>query len=315
MTTPPWLEQLRGGAVPRVIAHRGDSFRAPENTIEAARLGFQSGAFAWELDVHLSNDGVPVVIHDESLLRTTNVADRFAGDPRGERGFPVSQFSVEQLKTLDAGSWFLSSSGGSRSAGGFNSLGRVPKEIVERCHHGQIRIPTLREALEVTKQWKWWVNVEIKSFPNFSERIVSAVLDEIAALEMAERVLISSFNHDDVVEARRLAPGIATGLLVCQPLHRPDMCLKQAGVDCYHSSAEVLGSHSDRYHDQATSDRLRWEQLRGLVQRRAPILVYTVNDARPGGLADNLAELGVSAIFSDDPERLVTHFCKQRDES
>ena len=166
MIISPWIEQLAASsASPRVIAHRGDAFRAPENTIDAAELAFQSGAFAWELDVHLSSDGVPVVIHDESLLRTTDVGERFSGDPRGVSGFPVSQFLLEELQSLDAGSWFLSANGGSRSAGGFNSLGRVPKEIVDRCAHSLIRIPTLREALQVTKQWKWWVNVEIKSFP------------------------------------------------------------------------------------------------------------------------------------------------------
>ena len=298
MIISPWIEQLAASsASPRVIAHRGDAFRAPENTIDAAELAFQSGAFAWELDVHLSSDGVPVVIHDESLLRTTDVGERFSGDPRGVSGFPVSQFLLEELQSLDAGSWFLSANGGSRSAGGFNSLGRVPKEIVDRCAHSLIRIPTLREALQVTKQWKWWVNVEIKSFPNPSERIVPAVLAEIASLEMSDRVLISSFNHDDVVEVRRLAPRIATGLLVDQPLYRPEHYLRQvAGAVCNNSSAE----------------HLRLAPLRGLLDRRHPILIYTVNDPRPGGLADHLAELGVSAIFTDDPERHVAYYRKRR---
>src|SRR4051794_37261026 len=85
-----WLRALRRPRPgrPLIIAHRGDSSHAPENTLEAALLGRDSGADAWELDVQLTRDGVPVVVHDETLLRTTDVARRFAGDPRGDDGFP-----------------------------------------------------------------------------------------------------------------------------------------------------------------------------------------------------------------------------------
>ncbi len=77
---------------PLILAHRGDSFQAPENTLEAAKLGLDSGADGWELDVRLTRDGIPVVIHDESLARTTDVALKFAGDPRGLNGFLVERF-------------------------------------------------------------------------------------------------------------------------------------------------------------------------------------------------------------------------------
>src|SRR5262245_3692480 len=83
---------------PMIVAHRGDSYRAPENTIEAARLGFEAGADAWELDVRLTADGVPVVIHDATLARTTDVARRFAGDPRAGLGFPVAAFTWVEIR-------------------------------------------------------------------------------------------------------------------------------------------------------------------------------------------------------------------------
>ena len=104
------------GDFPLVLAHRGDSFRAPENTIEAARLGWQDGADAWELDVQLTRDGVPVVLHDESLLRTTDVATKFAGDVRARDGFRLSDFDFVEVRALDAGSWFVNPAGGPRSA-------------------------------------------------------------------------------------------------------------------------------------------------------------------------------------------------------
>ena len=69
--TNRFLDRLRSSSArPMVVAHRGDSYHAPENTLEAARLGWEAGAEAWELDVQLTRDGVAVVCHDESLVRT-----------------------------------------------------------------------------------------------------------------------------------------------------------------------------------------------------------------------------------------------------
>ena len=73
---------------PVIVAHRGDSFHAPENTLEAGQLAWEAGADAWELDVQLTRDGVPIVLHDESLLRTTNVADAVRGRPALPRRIP-----------------------------------------------------------------------------------------------------------------------------------------------------------------------------------------------------------------------------------
>lgn len=77
-----------------IWAHRGASSEAPENTLAAFRAAEASGADGIELDVHLSRDGVPVVLHDDTVERTT--------DGRGE----VRRLTVRQLKELDAGSWF-----------------------------------------------------------------------------------------------------------------------------------------------------------------------------------------------------------------
>ena len=79
---------------PFVWAHRGASGECPENTMAAFRRAQQCGADGLEIDVHLSQDGIPVVIHDETLDRTTNACGK------------VSSFTWEQLQALDAGSWF-----------------------------------------------------------------------------------------------------------------------------------------------------------------------------------------------------------------
>ncbi|MCK4507683.1 MAG: hypothetical protein KAU27_04030 [Desulfuromonadales bacterium] len=79
---------------PFIWAHRGASSCAPENTLSAFSAAVAAGADGLELDIHLSCDGIPVVIHDETLERTT-----------GGCGF-VAEMTAQQLRQLDAGSWF-----------------------------------------------------------------------------------------------------------------------------------------------------------------------------------------------------------------
>ena len=272
------------GARPLVLAHRGDSFHAAENTLEAARLGLDSGADGWELDVRLTADGVPVLLHDESLLRTTDVALRFAGDRRAGAGFLVGEFTLDEIRTLDAGSWFVDPSGGPRSANGFGTLDRLTE--FDRVLHasGTVRIPTLADALGLTLRLDKLVNVEIKPAVGDPGGVVEAVLRRIRDAMATDRVAVSSFDHDLVRRVASLEPGVATGALVLGPTARPPSeWLRSLGVDALHAPAEGL-------------ERSRLE---------VPTLAYTVNDAGPRGLAVRLAEMGVSGLFTDDPASLA----------
>jgi len=98
---------------PLIIAHRGDSSRAPENTLAAFRLGVGAKSDLVELDYFHSADGIPVVFHDKDIARTTNAGRKLA----------IESLTLKQLKTYDAGSWF------------------DPRFSTEK-------IPTLEEALE-----------------------------------------------------------------------------------------------------------------------------------------------------------------------
>ena len=189
----------------------------------------------------MTRDGVPVVLHDESLLRTTDVAARFAGDPRGRDGFRITDFDFEEVRTLDAGSWFVDGNGGPRSARDFNTLiSSIRPHRTLSLRPGLI--PTLAEALTLTREQDWLVNVEIKSFPEQPPGLVERVLEVIAATDTAERVLISSFDHDDVVAARRPRRRYALGILAATPIHRiDDYAVDLVGADTVHVSTEVLG--------------------------------------------------------------------------
>jgi glycerophosphoryl diester phosphodiesterase len=303
-------------ASPLVVAHRGDSFHAPENTLEAAELGKETGAEAWELDVRLTADGVAVVLHDASLVRTTDVAQKYPADPRGLSGYLVSDFNWAEVSSLDAGSWFIAPTGGSRTAAAFGTLDRLTPAQRALYASGKVRVPTLRDALTLTREADWLVNVELKAFPESPPRLLETVLDEIAATDTVDRVLLSSFDHGELARLPGLVSArpsgfaaIPSGVLVWTPLHRPlDYLTRTVGADCYHVSDEALGSESIRYRRERSSRALRGRDVEELRERGIPVLVFTVNDSRPGGLAEHLAELGVSGVFSDDPAGLCPLF-------
>jgi glycerophosphoryl diester phosphodiesterase len=294
------------GRQPLIIAHRGDCYHAPENTLEAAHLAWQAGAPAWELDVQLTRDGVPIVIHDDSLTRTTNVAARFADDPRGCDGYRVCDFDYDEIRTLDAGSWFVAADGGPRSANGFGTLETLTPACIDFCRSGSIVIPTLAEALRLTAELDWLVNIEIKSFPRQPPGLLTSVLSVVRESRTSERILISSFDHRDVVDADRSGREYALGILVHTPIHRLGEYAREfVRVDTVHVSTELLGSKSLDYRRDQSSSSLDARDVYDLRARDCPVLVYTVNDSRRGGLAQHLAEMGVHGLFTDDPHGLM----------
>jgi glycerophosphoryl diester phosphodiesterase len=160
---------------PAVIAHRGASKYAPENTIAAFELALRQGADAVELDVWLTKDKQVVVTHDTMLDRTTG----FHGT--------VSSLCLDQIKTLDAGSYF------------------APEFRNEK-------IPTLSEVLE-TLDKKIVINIELKHFTSFSSALPEMAARIVEKHGYQEQVLFSSFNPVAILQVRRILPEIPTALL------------------------------------------------------------------------------------------------------
>jgi glycerophosphoryl diester phosphodiesterase len=284
--------------------------------MDAARLGWEAGADAWELDVQLTRDGVAVVFHDDVLTRTTDVAVRFRGDPRGGTGFRLCDFDWSELRTLDAGSWFVEEAGGSRSAFAQGTLGDLPPIRRQLYRSGSVKIPTLRDALALTADLDWLLNIEIKSFPDRPRGLVETVLEIIAETGTTSRVLLSSFDHRDVARIAELAASrhselgaFPRGILVSTPLYRPHAYLREiVGAQTFHVSAEVLGAESIDNRRRPSPQALAGAEVAELKAAGVPILVYTVNDCRPGGLAEHLADIGIDALFTDDPVGLKARF-------
>ena len=138
--------------VPLVVAHRGARGHAPENTLTAAALGYAVQADLWELDANYTKDGKLVVMHDDTLVRTTDVETAFPGRP----SYRVCDFTLDEIKSLDAGSWYA----------GRDQFGRVAAGEIDadtlKSFDG-LTVPTLEEALAFTKDNGWYVNVEIKN--------------------------------------------------------------------------------------------------------------------------------------------------------
>lgn len=302
-----FLDQLQAPRrSPLIIAHRGASALAPENTLLAARLGWEAGAQAWELDVQLTRDGVPIVIHDESLARTTDVEQRFARDPRSKTGYQVGDFTFEEIQTLDAGSWFLDHPGRVRSAAWHHTHDRIDEDVVESIRDGSVRIPTLEDCLRLTLDLDWMVNVELKAVPRLDTRLASKVAEVFTSLNMAGRLLVSSFDHRLIREMSQHVDRPPLGVLTDLPMCHPARYVRElAGADAFHASIDVMGAASDGYRRTSSPFQLEVDLVRELAAATVPVLVYTVNDTTPGGLAQSLASLGVSALFTDDPEAMA----------
>lgn len=258
-----------------VIAHRGFRSVAPENTLLAARKAFEIGADMWELDVAATTDGELVIMHDDTLLRTTNVKEVFpARDP-----WSVYDFSLVELKSLDAGSWY-------KKADPFKQIlnGKVSRE--EAASFAGEKIPTLREALELTKARAWSVNIEIKDATNriCDPWIVEKTVALVRELGMEGAVVISSFNHAYLERVKKAAPEIKVAALIDRPVKDPVAILKRLGA--------VALNPNLKYLDEQTVKTVRAAGF--------GVLVWTVNE--PADM-DKLIRWGVTGLITDYPDR------------
>jgi glycerophosphoryl diester phosphodiesterase len=232
-----------------IHAHRGNSGEAPENTLAAFRQVQETGAAGVEFDVQLSRDGVPVVIHDEPLERTTT-----------GKGF-VRDHTLAELKALDAGRWFAPAFAGER-------------------------IPTLREVLDFLLGTSLQIQLELKTRRFFYPGLAKQVIDLVKQLGLGPRVVISSFNHRSLGEARALAPDLEYAVLSSDPMLEPWLYVRQHGFQAFHPSATVV--------DEAL--------VKGCHAAGLRLRPWVVDDPAE---AARLEALGVDGIFTNHPRRFM----------
>lgn len=184
-------------------AHRGFKGKYPENTMLAFKKAVEEGADGIEFDIQLSKDGEIVIIHDETLDRTTNSTGL------------VKDYTVKELTKLNAS---------------YN----------EQKDHGFNPIPTLREYLEYIQDKEIISNIELKNSIIDYDNLEEKVLDLIFEFKLEDRVLISSFNHESIMKVKEINKNIRCGVLTGSWLINPGKYTKSLGVEAYHPSAYGL---------------------------------------------------------------------------
>jgi len=202
----------------QVWGHRGALAYAPENTLPSFELALAQGADGVEFDVQLTKDGIPVVIHDEAVDRTTSGAG------------PVAGFTLARLQALDA--------------------------CAGRTEFAGVRIPTLTEVLEVLAPSSATINIELKNsvveYPGLEEKVVA----QVGAFGVEDRVVVSSFNHESLLRVRKLAPELQLGVLYQDILVKPWAYTRKLGIPAVHPPAlAVTKKYVQRAHEAGVAVR------------------------------------------------------------
>lgn len=186
----------------KVWAHRGASAHAPENTLPAFELAHSLGADGIELDVQLSKDGVPVVIHDERIDRVSD------GD-----GY-VCDYTLEELRD-------------------FNMNQHFPK-------YGKVTIPTLDEVYGLVQGMDMMINLELKNSEIFYEKLEEKVLRLAEEYGLEDRMVYSSFNHYSMRKIQKLLPSAKTAVLYSEGILDIGEYAKKNGIYAVHPSLKNM---------------------------------------------------------------------------
>ncbi len=214
--------------LPKVIGHRGAKAYAPENTLESIETAASLGVEWVELDVKLTRDNVPIIFHDEELDRTTNGSGL------------VAHTDYEDIKQLEAGSWFADSFAG-------------------------IKIPTLEEAVDIILKHNLGFNLEIKPCPGREKETAEIALDHLSQIwDDMDKLLISSFQHVSLESALDLAPDYARGLLI--------------GGEEMPENWKQLAEYLDVTTINLGSKLVTRAVADEVMDMEKPLLVYTIND-------------------------------------
>ncbi|MFF3752221.1 glycerophosphodiester phosphodiesterase [Streptomyces sp. NPDC002018] len=252
-----------GDGGPLVIAHRGASAYAPENTLAAVDRAGELGIEWVENDVQRTKDGALVVLHDDTLARTTDV----------ERLFPdrspwkVKDFTAAEIARLDAGSWF-----GERWAGE--------------------RVPTLKQFLNTVDAHDQKLLLEIKNpeqYPGIESDILRVLRQEgwLDRAHVGGKLVIQSFGADSVRTVHQRGPGITTGFLGAPAV---------ADLPAYAAFTDQI---NPSYTSLTAGYVAAVHRLKGPHGKPLTVSTWTVNDAAG---AVRVRDLGVDGIITNNPD-------------
>jgi glycerophosphoryl diester phosphodiesterase len=278
--TPPAKKQL--------VAHRGASAYAPEHTLEAYRLALEQGADYVEQDLAVTKDGVLVCIHDLTLERTTNVEevfpDRAVAEGSGAaavRGWRVHDFTLAEIKRLDAGSWFDKKFAGAR-------------------------IPTFQEAVDLVKG-KAGLYPELKD-PAFyrangvkPETLLADALKKNGLPDGRTPVIIQSFDEVTVKQLAKDLPAVPRVILV----EMRDGIKLDTADEIRGIASWATGLGPNKAIVEQIPEMVKWAHAAGLT-----VTPWTFRSASTGkyrSVRDEMSrflyEFDVDAVFTDNPDQ------------
>ncbi|MFJ3668568.1 glycerophosphodiester phosphodiesterase [Streptomyces sp. NPDC090106] len=259
----PDVRAVGDGDPPLVIAHRGASAYAPENTLAAVDRAHELGARWVENDVQRTRDGALVVVHDDSLRRTTDAEEVFPG----RKPWKVRDFTAAEIARLDAGSWF-----GPAYAGA--------------------RVPTLEQYVERVERNGQKLLLEIKNpelYPGIEGQILKTLANEgwLDRPHLADRLIVQSFSVDTVRTVHELKPGVRTGLL------------GTPGVSDVSGYARFTDQINPSRTTVSTGYVAAVHSFTGPHGKPLEVFSWTVNDADS---ARRVTEAGVDGIITNTPD-------------
>ncbi|GAQ16941.1 glycerophosphoryl diester phosphodiesterase [Oceanobacillus picturae] len=208
-----------------VFAHRGSSGTCPENTLSAYKEAVEGGSDGIEIDVQYTKDNELVVIHDNTVNRTTN-----------GKGL-VKDYTLKELKMLDAGCWFSE-------------------------QFALERIPTIEEVLAFVKEKEGLLlNIELKNVVIHHEGIEERVIKLVRDYSLSNRVIFSSFNHISLHRISKLAPEIECAVITLDKQFKPWDYLASVGAAGWHPQWSKIDQHI----------------INEMKKRNHPVRVYTIN--------------------------------------
>lgn len=234
-----------------IFAHRGASGNAPENTMAAFRLAVELGCEAIELDVQLTKDGEVVICHDQALDRTTNGSGL------------LKDYTLSELQRFDAGSWFDETFAGEK-------------------------IPSLDQFLSFIAGTNVTVNIELKNLPIAYEQMERKVVELIHKHGMAEKVIISSFDHYSLAHVAKLDSSLKLGVLLDTKLYEP-----------WHYAARLPFAAYSIHPHFSFVDEMYVKECHKLGFK---VIAYTVDDT---DWYQHYRRMGIDGIFSNYPERFL----------
>ncbi|ANU13185.1 Glycerophosphoryl diester phosphodiesterase [Planococcus halocryophilus Or1] len=238
------------------IAHRGASGHAPENTMGAFQKGFEMKADYIEIDVQMTKDGELVVIHDTTVDRTTNGTGK------------VGDLTLEEIRQLDAGSWFSEAFTG-------ESVPTFEEVLAE--FHGKVGILVELKAPEL--------------YTGVEEKVADALIDRNMNTPNNNKIIIQSFNHESMKKSKELLPNLSHGVLI-----------GGSWADVTEEQLAQFATYADYFNP--TMKIVTDELVSNVHEAGMDIYPYT---SRSSEQALRLFDLNVDGIITDYPEHIYTH--------